>query len=215
VDKRRRAAPSDRLYTKRVKNERDVSTLLLVDLSASTKNPAQGSAKSVLTVEKEAMVLFCEALSVVGDDFAVAGFSGAGPSRVDFVEAKGFTEPLSAEAKSRIAGMAPLRNTRMGAAIRHATALLAARESKVKILVVLSDGFPNDLDYKGPHAAHDVQKAVSEARGKAVHVHAITVNMQNARALDGLYGAARHTVISNVFQVPEKLPGIYRALTAA
>lgn len=215
VDVKSGRTPSERIYTKRVKHNRDVSALLLVDLSGSTKNPAAGSDKSVLQVEKEAIVLFCEALSRVGDAFGVAGFSGAGRLRTDFVWVKDFSTPLDHEARARIAGMAPMRNTRMGAAIRHGCRILSGRESRVRLMILLSDGFPNDLGYKGEYAAADVRAAVREARAAGVHVHAITVNMSGAPArLDALYGEAHHNVISDVGELPEKLPRIYRALTA-
>ena len=215
VDVRSGRTPSERIYNKRVKQSRDVSALLLVDLSASTKNPARGSGKSVLHVEKEAIVLFCEALARVGDAFGVAGFSGAGRLRADFVRVKDFSEPLDAGTRARIAGMAPMRNTRMGAAIRHGARVLSGQPGRVRLMILLSDGFPNDLDYKGEHAAADVRAAVREARAGGIHVHAITVDMSGAGArLDALYGGAHHNVISDVGELPEKLPRIYRALTA-
>ncbi|MFP4475115.1 MAG: nitric oxide reductase activation protein NorD [Desulfatibacillaceae bacterium] len=214
VDRRAGRTPGERLYIKRVKQNRDVSVLLLVDLSGSTKHPVPGTETSVLTVEKQAMVLFSEALSVVGDPFAMAGFSGAGRLRVDYVRVKDFDQPMGDEVRQRISGLSPARNTRMGTAVRHATGILAARQSKVRLLIVLGDGFPNDLEYKAEYAVEDTRAAIREARALGVHVHAITVNLSDAAPLDRLYGDVHHNLISDVRELPDKLPRIYRALTA-
>lgn len=213
VDRKSKRTPSERLYIKRVKQVRDVAVLLLVDLSRSTANPAAGSDKSVLTVEKEAIVLFCEALAAVGDAFAIAGFSGAGRLRVDYLKIKDFDEPFNHKVKQRISGMAPARNTRMGPAIRHATHVLSLMPSKVRLLIILSDGFPNDLEYKGRYSIEDTRYAIAEARAKQIHAHAITVNMQEAIQLDRIYGGVHHSLISDVAELPHKLPRIYRTLT--
>ena len=213
VDRKAGRTPSERLYIKRVKQIRDVSVLLLVDLSRSTSNLAAGSEKSVLTVEKEAIVLFCEALGAVGDSFAIAGFSGAGRLRVDYSRIKDFDEAMTPEVKQRISGMAPSRNTRMGPAIRHATHVLAGVPSKVRLMIVLSDGFPNDLEYKGQYSINDTRKAIAEARSRQIHVHAITVNLQTSINLDLIYGGVHHNLISDVRELPHKLPRIYRTLT--
>ncbi|ACL03567.1 von Willebrand factor type A [Desulfatibacillum aliphaticivorans] len=213
VDRRMGRTPSERLYIKRVKQIRDVSVLLLVDLSRSTSNLAAGSEKSVLDVEKEAIVLFCEALGAVGDSFAIAGFSGAGRLRVDYTRIKDFEEAMTPEVKQRISGMAPSRNTRMGPAIRHAAHVLSQVPSKVRLMIVLSDGFPNDLEYKGQYSIADTRKAIAEARSQQVHVHAITVNLQTSINLDLIYGGVHHNLISDVRELPHKLPRIYRTLT--
>jgi nitric oxide reductase activation protein len=184
-----------------------------VDQSASTKNPVPGSDKSVLSVEKEAIVLFCEALEVVGDDFAVAGFSGRGRLQVDYFRYKDFDEPVTRMVRRRISGMTPQRSTRTGAALRHAIGTLSKRPSKVRILILLSDGYPNDTGYKRDTAVSDVQKAVSEAKSKNIHVRPITVSISADKDLDTLYSNLHHNIIYNVRQLPDTLWRIYRALT--
>lgn len=213
VDRKSGQTPSDRLYIKRVKGQRDVAVLLLVDLSRSTANLSSGGEDSVLDVEKTAIVLFCEALRVVGDAFAVAGFSGTGRLGVDYFRIKDFDEDLTETVKGRIAAMNPCRATRTGAAIRHATEKLAEAPAAVRILLVLGDGFPNDLDYKQSYAIEDTRKAVLEAGARRVHTRAITVNMAQDIVLDNLYGPLRHNIISDVRELPDKLLGIYGALT--
>jgi len=217
LDKKAGLIPSDRLYIKRIKQERNVAVLLLVDLSRSTGNTLTNSPSdagtTVLDVEKEAMVLFCEALGIVGDTFAIAGFSGNGRLSVDYTHIKGFDEPLNDAVRRRISGLTPQRSTRMGAAIRHATAQFDKIPANVRLMVVLGDGFPNDVDYKQGYAISDTRKAIGEAISRRIHTHAITVNMQSDARLDDLYGSVHHNVISDIRELPAKLLRIYGALT--
>ncbi len=215
LDKRAGRTPSERLYLKRLKEVRDVAVLLLVDLSRSTANTTAGSADQVLDVEKEAIVLLSEALEVVGDAYAIAGFSGTGRLGVDYYHIKDFEDPMSAPVRARINAMMPQRNTRMGAAIRHAGAQFESIPSRVRLLIVLGDGYPNDLDYKKDYAIEDTRRAISELRSQHIHVHAITVNINpsdNGR-LDALYGEIHHNIIANVLELPDKLWRIYGAMT--
>nr|MCU0605673.1 hypothetical protein [Desulfobacterales bacterium] len=155
VDRRTGVLPSERLFVKRVKDRRDVAVLVLADLSRSTTTRVPGTEASVLDIEKEAIVVLCEALSILGDAFSVAGFSGSGRRGVDYFPIKDFAEPLSEAVRGRIGALAPQRNTRMGAAIRHAAVCLGAVPARVRLLIILSDGFPNDTGYKGPYAVAD------------------------------------------------------------
>ena len=213
MDKKAGRIPSDRLYIKRIKQVRDVAVLLLVDLSRSTANTVNGSQATVLDVEKEAIVLFCEALEVVGDAFAIAGFSGTGRLGVDYFRVKGFDETMNDTIKQRINAVAPQRSTRMGGAIRHATCQLEKMAAKVRLLIILGDGFPNDVDYKRDYAILDTGKAIFEAHSKDIYTHAITVNMASDPKLDDLFGNVRHNVISDVRELPDKLLRIYGELT--
>jgi len=214
IERRAGLAPSERLYIKRLKQQRDVAALLLLDLSRSTANQVEGpSAASVLDVAKEAVVLFSQALEVVGDRYAVAGFSGTGRLGVDYFRIKDFNEPLSEEIKGGIGRLTPQRNTRMGAAIRRATLDLLAAEARVRLLIVIGDGFPNDLDYKQDDAIADTRQAIGEARARQIHTHAITVNLPASPRLDALYGPVRHTLISDVHELPDKLLRLYGTLT--
>ncbi|HYN39551.1 MAG TPA: hypothetical protein VES39_09890, partial [Rhodospirillales bacterium] len=213
VDRRTGEVPSERIYTKRVKERREVSALLLVDISRSTANSVPGAAVAVLDVEKEAIVILCEALAALGDGFAVAGFSGAGRLGADYFRIKGFEELLSDEVKGRIGAVQAQRNTRMGAAIRHAGRELEETPARVRLLMVLSDGFPNDADYRRQYAVADTRKAVSELSARHIRFHALTVNLPADPRLDELYGKARHHVISDVTELPGRLLRAYSALT--
>ena len=215
LDRKAGRTPSERLYIKRLKAMRDVAVLLLVDLSRSTAHMVAGSDATVLDIEKEAIVLFSEALQVVGDRFAIAGFSGSGRLGVEYFQIKDFGDSLGHETRDRISSMFPRRNTRMGAAIRHAAYRLSAVPCRVKLLIILGDGFPNDLHYKKTYAVEDSRKAISELRTRGIHVHAITVNMNPAETsrLDVLYGGIHHDLISEVTDLPDRLWRIYGALT--
>lgn len=213
IDQKMGRIPSERLYIKRLKQQRDVAVLLLVDLSRSTANLVAGTEKTVLDVEREAIVLFCEALEVVGDAFAIAGFSGTGRLGVDYWNVKTFAEPMSDLIRARIGAMVPQRSTRMGAAIRHALSRLETIPNKVRLLITLGDGFPNDTGYKGDYAISDTARAIAEARSKGIHLRPITVNPIPDQQLDHMYGNRHHTVISDVRELPDKLWRIYTSLT--
>jgi nitric oxide reductase activation protein len=169
----------------------------------------------VLDVTKEAIVLFTQALEVVGDAYAVAGFSGTGRLGVDFFRIKDFDEPLSARVKGTLGALTPQRSTRMGAAVRRATLELMTQESRVRLLLLIGDGFPNDTEYKGDYAVQDTRQAIAEARSRSIITQAITVNLPASPQLDELYGPVRHTVISDVNELPDKLLRLYGTLTRA
>ncbi len=213
VDRKTRRIPSDRLYIKRDKRQRDVAVLVLVDLSKSTANHASGSSSRVLDIEKEAVVLLAEALDVAGDQFAVAGFSGAGRFGVDYLRIKDFSDGLDDGVHRCIQAVAPMRSTRMGAAIRHATQALEKIPARVRLLLTLTDGFPNDVGYKQGYAVADTRKAVFEAHAKHIYFKAIVVNMAGDPNLDALYGKFKHSLISDIKELPDKLLRIYGAMT--
>jgi nitric oxide reductase activation protein len=213
VERRAGRIPSDRLFIKRLKQVRDVAVLLLLDVSRSTANPVSNGRKTVLGVAKEALIVFCEALLVVGDQFAIAGFSGTGRHAVDYFCVKDFDDPMSGTVRRRISALAPQRSTRMGAAIRHAAARIQKVEAQVRLLMVLSDGFPNDLGYKADYAIGDTRRAVQEARANGCFVKALTVNMGSDPRLDDLYGPTHHHVIGDVRELPDRLIRLYGSLT--
>ncbi len=213
VDIKSGQIPSDRLYLKRLKQARDVAVLLLVDLSGSTGNAVNGSGKPVLQVEQEAIVLLCEALEMVGDRYAIAGFSGHSRHQVDYFRFKEFDDPLTDTVRGRICGMHPQRSTRTGAAIRHGIQALSAQPSKIRLLVLLGDGYPNDIGYKGEAAVADVLKAMGEAAAANVHVRPITVHLASGEDTQDRYGCLHHNIISDARELPDLLWRIYGRLT--
>ncbi len=205
--------PSDRVYVRREKRERNVAVAFLVDLSGSTSRQV-GEGRRVIDVEKQGLVLLCEALTAIGDQFAVYGYSGQGRQHVDFVIVKDFDEPVTGRAGAKLGGIVPLQQNRDGAAIRHATHKLLGRQAKTRLLVVLSDGRPLDDGYKDEYSLEDTRMALREARARGVEPVCITVDRDADSYLRRMYGDVRFVVIDRVEGLPEKLPRIYHRLTA-
>ncbi len=206
-DMRAGLSPSERLFIRLVRDERDISTLFLVDMSASTEG-------WVGTTIKESLVLLCEALERLGDRYGIFGFSGMRRSRSEWYPIKKFDEPYDETVRSRITGIVPRDYTRMGPAIRHATRVLLGEESRLRLLLTLSDGKPEDYDdYKGAYAVEDTRKALIEARQAGVHPFCITVDREARDYLPHMFGDSRYILVPDVRLLPGRVPEIYRAIT--
>jgi len=202
----------DRIYVRREKKERDVAVAFLVDVSGSTGRLVE-SGRRVIDVEKEGLVLLCEALDAVGDQYALYAYSGQGRTSVDVLTIKNFDERLGATTAQRLGGLSPRQQNRDGAAIRHAVAKLRAREAKTRILVLLSDGRPLDGDYKDEYSLEDTKAALREARQQGIDPFCITIDREADSYLRRMYGDVRYTVIDRVESLPARLPRIYQRLT--
>ncbi len=205
--------PSERIYVRREKRERDVAAAFLVDLSGSTSRQVD-QGRRIIDIEKQGLVLLCEALTAIGDQFAVYGYSGQGRNQVDFVVVKAFDELVTGRAGAKLGGIVPLQQNRDGAAIRHATSKLLARQAKTRILVIISDGRPLDDGYKDEYSLEDTRMALREARTRGIEPVCITIDKQADPYLRRMYGDVRYVVIDRVEGLPEKLPRIYHRLTA-
>ena len=209
-------SPSTRLYTKHLRERRDVAVAFLLDLSSSTNEVAGESGKRIIEVEKEALTIIAEAIDVIGDAFAVYGFSGYGREHVAFYTAKDFQDPYDDRARSRIGRMNWKMENRDGAAIRHATRKVAGQRARSKLLILLSDGRPLDCGcdhYFDQYAQDDTRMALREARVAGVHPFCITVDPRGSRYLESIYGEVGYTVIERAESLPDQLPRIYRRLT--
>jgi hypothetical protein len=206
-------SPSDRIYVARRKKERSVAIAFLIDISGSTQQPLPGSGKRIVQIEKEALVLLSRAIEVVGDRFALYGFSGRGKDSVDFYLIKDFDERYSGEIDRRIGQIEASAQNRDGAAIRHAARKLAAQPSKVKVLALISDGKPLDDQYSGSYSTADTKMALREAKRRGIHPYCITVDRQGPEYLHGMYGEVAYLVIDQIETLPVKLPQIYKRLT--
>ncbi|MBI3597898.1 MAG: VWA domain-containing protein [Nitrospirae bacterium] len=206
--------PSDRVYMQRQKKQRSVSTLFLLDISGSTEQRLEGG-KSILQIEKEALILLANAIDTVGDRFALYGFSGRGNRSVLFYTLKDFQTRYTREINFRIGSAVSLGQNRDGAAIRHAVSKLSRETAKTKILVVISDGKPMDDRYTGSYAIADTKMALIEARRKKIHPFCITVDQQEhgSEYLKGMYGTTAYLVMDKIESLPTKLPRIYKRLT--
>jgi hypothetical protein len=206
IEVRARRSPSTRLYKSRVREARDVATLFLLDMSASTDEPL-GPGRRIIDALKEALVVMTEALDELGDAYAIYGFSGQGRENVEFYLVKGFGEALGTAVKSRIGGIVPKRSTRMGAALRHAVEKMDAVGARVKHLMLLSDGFPQDDDYGEDRRSHlygirDTAVALREADAAGITPFCITVDRAGHDYLREMCDASRYMVIDDITALP-------------
>ncbi len=199
---------SERLFVKRHKTERDLAVMFMVDMSGSTKG-------WINEAEREALVLLSEALEVLGDRYAIYGFSGITRKRCEIFRIKRFDEPHGDLVKSRIAGINPQDYTRMGVAIRHLTTLLDAVDARTKLLITLSDGKPDDYsdNYRGEYGIEDTRQALIEAHRGGIKSFCITIDHEARDYLPHMYGAANWTLVDDVSRLPLKVADIYRKLT--
>lgn len=184
--------------------ERDTAIFLLIDISGSTDGWISAD-KRVIDVEREALLLVSIALQGLREPYAVMGFSGEGPHGVTLRPVKSFDEPYDATIARRIAALEPEHYTRAGAAIRHATAALMQRQAKHRLLLLLSDGKPNDVDdYEGRYGVEDMRQAVTEARLQGVSLFCLTIDRQAANYLPAIFGAHHYALLPK----PALLPAV-------
>lgn len=203
------AEPEARLYSRRIRSERSLAAMFMVDMSGSTKG-------WVNDAEREALVMLCEALETLGDAYAIYGFSGWTRTRCEIYPVKRFGEAYDAAVRGRIAAIEAKDYTRMGVAIRHLTRLLAAQPARHRLLVTLSDGRPDDFgdEYRGHYGIEDTRRALQEAHERGVRSYCVTIDRHGADYLPRLYGPARYTVLDDAQKLPLKVADLYRRLTS-
>jgi nitric oxide reductase activation protein len=217
ADRRSGHPPSSKLYQARQREERDVATLFLVDMSASTDEPVPDApaGRRVIDITKEALVVMTEALEEIGDTYGIYGFSGHGRQQVEFYLVKHFNEPLTGAVKGRVGAIEPKRSTRMGAALRHAVAKMRNVAARSKHVILLSDGFPQDVDYgddrrSNVYGIQDTTMAFQEAARAGVTPFCITVDKAGHDYLKEMCEASRYLVIDDIKALPRELPKIYQ-----
>ncbi len=223
ADRRTRRTPTDRLYVARRREERDVATLFLIDMSASTDEPLPGTeddpdARRVIDVTKDTLAVMANVLEEIGDAYAMYGFSGHGHDGVEYYHVKAFNERLGPTVRSRLGGVEPKRSTRMGAALRHSRAKLAGVTARARHLILLSDGFPQDHDYgddrrSNVYGIRDTMTALRELEAEGVSTFCITVDPAGHDYLGDMCPATRYAVIEDIEALPEEMPRIYRSVT--
>ena len=209
ADARDGSEMSDRLFVRLHRAERNIAVAFMVDMSGSTRG-------WINEAEREALILLCEALELLGDRYAIYGFSGITRKRCELFRIKTFDEPYTDEVKARISGIRAQEYTRMGFAIRHLSELLKGVEAKTKVLITLSDGRPDDYfdGYRGPYGIEDTRMALLEARRAGIHPFCITIDKEARDYLPHMYGAARYIILDDVRQLPMKVSDIYRRITS-
>ena len=248
VELRSHRTPDERIYWRRNKDERDVGVVFLLDMSASTAEAVEEGArdadwnvpadpvaytawlrarrgetarrpyKRIIDVEKESMVLLMTALEALGDRYGVYGFSGFGRENVEFYVIKEVDEPLNDQVKRRLDKVAPLHATRMGPAIRHATAKLEKVDARTKFMFLISDGRPQDRGYsregvEKEYAVQDTRMALLEARQKNITPFCLTVDRNGHDYLRTMAGDLNYEVLPDILDLPRRLPYLYRKMT--
>ncbi len=207
--------PNPRITMRNVLKTRDLSVVVLMDLSESTNEPLGGSDKTVLELTREAATLVSTAINGIGDPFALHGFASDGRHDVQYYRFKDFNQHFDDEAKSRLAGMQGGLSTRMGAAMRHAGHHLLKQPERRKLLLIVTDGEPADVDERDPqHLRHDTKKAVEELYSKGVLSYCLTLDPNADAYVKRIFGSNNYTVIDNVDKLPEQLPLLFASLTA-
>jgi nitric oxide reductase NorD protein len=214
IDMRMGLQPDPRIMMRSVRKVRDISVMVLLDLSESTNDKVTGQDFSVLDLTRQATVLLADAISKVGDPFAIHGFSSDGRHDVQYLKFKDFDQVYDEKPKARLAGMSGQLSTRMGAAMRHAGHYLRQQKSSKKLMIVITDGEPADVDVRDPqYLRYDAKKAVEELSRSGIITYCMSLDPRADQYVSRIFGARNYMVVDHVERLPEKLPLLYAGLT--
>ncbi|SEA11705.1 von Willebrand factor type A domain-containing protein [Thiothrix caldifontis] len=206
--------PNPRITMRNVIKNRDLAVVVLLDLSQSTNEAMKGSDKTVLQLTREASTLVATAIEGIGDPYAIHGFASDGRHDVQYFRLKDFNQHFDDEAKSRLAGMKGGLSTRMGAALRHAAHHLHKQPERRKLVLLVTDGEPADIDERDPqHLRFDAKKAVEELYSQGVQTYCLTLDPHADDYVKRIFGQNNYTVIDHVDRLPEQLPVLFASLT--
>jgi len=207
--------PNPRITMRNVLNNRDLAVVILLDLSESTNETVQNSDKTILQLTREAATLVATAINGIGDPFALHGFASDGRHDVQYFRFKDFNQHFDDEARSRLAGMKGGLSTRMGAALRHASYQLMKQPERRKLILLVTDGEPADIDERDPqHLRFDTKKAVEEIYSQGVLTYCLTLDPNADDYVKRIFGMGNYTIIDHVDRLPEKLPTLFASLTS-
>jgi len=214
ADRKHGSVNSDTPFYRDLRHQsRDLSCMLLADLSLSTDAHINNSSR-IIDVIRDGLYLFSEALSVTGDRFALYGFSSRNRNHVRFQTIKSFDDHYTNDIRGHINAIRPGYYTRMGSAIRYASQLLEKEASSQKLLLIITDGKPNDLDkYEGRYGIEDTRQAILEAEKKGLQPFCVTIDEKAEDYLPYLFGKNAYVLIKNIAELPAKLPLLYLRLT--
>jgi hypothetical protein len=214
IDIRLGNQPDPRIMMRSVRKTRDFSILVLLDLSESTNETVQDQEYSVLDLTRQACVLLADAINKVGDPFAIHGFCSDGRHDVEYTRFKDFDQHWDETPKAKLAGMTGQLSTRMGAAIRHAGHHLKLQRSAKKLLIVITDGEPADIDVRDPqYRRYDTKQAVEEVAREGVTTYCMSLDPRADNYVSRIFGQKNFMVVDHVQRLPEKLPMLYAGLT--
>jgi len=212
IDRRMGNSPDDRLYVDARPARRGLAISHLIDASGST-DQCVTEAWRIIDIEKITLVLATQALDALGDLYAIYAFAGRHASNVKVTVVKDFAESNGEPILRRIAALSPGGFTRLGAAVRHASHQLAQQTAGHRLLLLLSDGRPNDLDaYQGSYGVEDSRHAILEARASGVYPYCLTIDQAASEYLPRIFGKAGHTVLQKPEQLPRALLSVVRDL---
>jgi nitric oxide reductase NorD protein len=212
ADQRAGVALDGRVYIEHRPSRRTLAVALLADVSASTDGWISDT-RRIVDVEKEALLVVCEALDALGDRYGIFAFSGEGADAVAVLSLKPFDERRTLVVDRRIAALDSDRYTRLGAAIRHVTAALGREQTTRRLLLILSDGKPNDVDvYEGPYGVEDTRQAVAEARRQGVAVFCLTVDREAPRYAARVFGRGGFAILRRADELPSVVVDVLRQL---
>jgi nitric oxide reductase NorD protein len=224
TDIRRGSMPDPRINIRIRRHLRDLSLIVLMDLSESTNDKIGGIKEgeegyeeqpSILDLTREATGLLAWAVDSIGDNFAVHGFASDGRHDVQYYRFKDFNEAYADEAKARLAGMKGGLSTRMGTALRHAGWHMAQQVSQKRLIILITDGEPADIDERDPqYLRHDAKRAVEELAAKGVYTYCLTLDPDADNYVARIFGASNYSIVDNLERLPERLPAVFSALTA-
>jgi nitric oxide reductase NorD protein len=221
TDMRRGVMPDPRVNIRITRHWRDLSLLVLLDLSASTNEPVacagefEGQQPTVLDLTREACGLLAWAVDSIGDRFAMHGFASDGRHDVRYYRLKDFDEAYDENVRARLAGMQGGLSTRMGTALRHAGRQLLQQPSQKRLVLVITDGEPADIDERDPrYLREDCRHAVDELSAQGVHSFCLTLDPQADAYVAHIFGTNNYSIVDNVMALPERLPRMFSALTS-
>lgn len=210
VDVHSKKTPSDKIYLSNRKKEKDLSILLLLDISLSSDSYAAGN--RVIDVEKEVSILFGEILNEFNIDFSIDSFYSKTRNFSTYLTIKDFDENWSA-AKHKIGAIEPSGYTRIGAALRHAGARLDARKNKSKWIILISDGKPNDYDkYEGKYGINDVKQALRELNQRNINSYALAIEAQAKYYLPQMFGQNHYQILTTPSELLQSMVKLYEKI---
>ena len=210
ADMRAGCTPSPHVYRRAGHTRRNLAVLWLLDLSRSTNDFVVSAGTTVLALAREATAVVAEAIDSVDDSFAVHGFDSSGREDIGYYRFKDFEEPYAEVPRARLAAMTGQRSTRMGAALRHAGYLLGRRAAARKLIVLVTDGAPHDIDvHDRRYLVRDAKRAVEEQRRTGIATFCMSLDPSADRYVSPIFGAGNYLVLDHLRRLPEKLALVY------